>query len=234
MLKKKSCMDERILVCIYYGPNGERLIQRGHKIAKVFDCPFYILTVDSKPFDELDPEKSNYITKWRKLAKAIDADAFILKDNEERPAYKVIAEVAREKGITQIIIGQTAQSRWEQIAKESIVNSLLREIPFVDLHIISVARYLKETGGNCCINYEKGIRAYLVKKTDEVYHLVFKHTKEAVYEGIFFKEIGTDFNNGIFKFIKDNEPLQVEVIEDIVKDFTNVELDTNDDDDSDF
>ena len=58
MLKKKKRTDESILVCVYYGPNGEKLIQRGCKIAHVFNCPLYILTVDRKPFEELDAEKS--------------------------------------------------------------------------------------------------------------------------------------------------------------------------------
>jgi len=226
MCKKKTRMDERILVCVNYGPNGERLIKRGSNIAQMLDCPLYILTVDPKPVDEMDAEKSDYIAKWRKMAAENGADAFILKDKEERPAYKVIAEVAREKGITQIVIGQTVHSRWEQIAKESIVNSLLREIPFVDLHIVSVARHLKD----CDSNYAKGVRTYLVKE-DEVYRLTFKHTKNVVYEGIFFKEIGTDFNNGIFKFIKGKETLQVRVVEDIVEDFTNTELETSDEED---
>ncbi len=216
-------MDEGILVCVYYGPNGERLIQRGCKIAQTFGCPLYILTVDRKPFAELDAEKSHYITKWKQMAIKNGADAFILRDNEERPVYKVIAEVAREKGITQIIMGQTPHSRWEQITRESIVNSLIREIPFVDLHIISVARYLKDPDSN----YDKGIRAYLAKE-GPYYRLFFKHTRDAVYEGIFFKEVGTDFNNGIFKFNKEKETLQVEVTDDIVKDFTNVAIKTGD------
>lgn len=222
MKKRKERMDESILVCVYYGPNGERLIQRGCKIANMLNCPLYILTVDPKPFDELDAEKANYIQKWKQLAEQHSADAFILKDNEKRPVYKVIAEVAREKNVTQIILGQTAQSRWEQIAKGSIINSLLKEIPFVDLHIISVARYLKDTDGQ----FEKGIRAYLVKEEDH-YRLIFKHTKDVLYEGIFFKEVGTDFNNGIFKFMKDKETLQVQVEEDIVRELTNVELNTD-------
>ncbi|WP_338451255.1 universal stress protein [Niallia oryzisoli] len=229
MIKKKERMDESILVCVYYGPNGERLIQRGCKIANMLNCPLYILTVDPKPFDELDAEKSNYIARWKQLAAQHSADAFIIKDNEQRPISKVIAEVAREKNITQIILGQTAQSRWEQIAKGSIINSLLREIPFVDLHIISVARYLK----NPDRNYEKGVRAYLVKE-NEHYRLIFNYTKDVEYEGIFFKEFGTDFNNGIFKLMSDKKTLQVQVHENIVKDLTNVEMDTNFNVDEDF
>ena len=44
-----------------------------------------------------------------------------------------------------------------------------------------------------------------------------------VYEGIFFKEHGTDFNNGLFKFMKNKETLYVHVVEDYVKEFKNVD-----------
>ncbi|MCF2647901.1 MULTISPECIES: universal stress protein [Bacillaceae] len=229
MVNGKERMDESILVCVYYGPNGERLIQRGCKIANMLDCPLYILTVDPKPFDELDAEKSNYIARWKELAERHSADAFIIKDKESRPISKVIAEVAREKKITQIVLGQTAQSRWEQIAKGSIINSLLREIPFVDLHIISVARFLKNPEGQ----YEKGVRAYLVKEGNG-YRLIFNHTKHVMYEGIFFKEQGTDFNNGVFKFMKDKDTLQVQVHEDIINELTNVDIDTDASNDDDY
>ncbi|MBD7935704.1 MULTISPECIES: universal stress protein [Cytobacillus] len=219
MKKIKGRMDESILVCVYYGPNGERLIQRGCKIANMMDCPLYILTIDPKPFDDMDAEKSHYITKWQQLAEMHSADAFILKDNERRPVSKVIADVAREKNITQIILGQTAQSRWEQIAKGSIINSLLREVPFVDLHIISVSRSLKDEEGH----FEKGVRAYLIKDGDH-YRLTFKYSNDVEYEGIFFKDLGTDFNNGVFKFMKDKKTLQVQCTEDVIKDFKNVDM----------
>lgn len=219
MEKTKGYMDESILVCVYYGPNGERLIQRGCKIASMLDCPLYILTIDPLPFDDLDAEKSDYITRWQEIAKHHGVEEFILKDNEKRPVTKVIAEIAREKQVTQIVLGQTAQSRWEQIAKGSIINSLLREIPFVDLHIISVSRALKDHEGL----FEKGVRAYLVKE-NENYRLSFDHTRDAVYEGIFFKEHGTDFNNGVFKFMKNKETLQVSVVEDIVTELKNVRM----------
>lgn len=229
MTRIKKQMDESILVCVYYGPNGKRLIERGCNIAKMLDCPLYVLTVDPKPFDELDAEKTNYIEMWKQLANQHHVGSFIIKDNEKRPIHKVIAEVAREKNITQIILGQTAQSRWEQIAKGSIINALLRDIPFVDLHIISVARFLKENGRN----FEKGVRAYLVKENDN-YRLIFRHTKDVEFEGIFFKEFGTDFNNGIFKFMKDKETLQVHVHEDIVSSLTNVNMEANLDSEDNF
>ncbi|SHJ97643.1 universal stress protein [Desulforamulus aeronauticus] len=214
---QRARVDEKILVCVYYGPNGERLIHRGCKIANMLDCPLYILTIDPLPIDELDAERSDYISRWQQLAEENGVEEFIIKDNEKRAVPKVIADVAREKQITQIIIGQTAQSRWEQITKGSLINTLLREIPFIDLHVISVARTIRGLQNR----FEKGVRAYLIKEGDG-YSLSFVHTKEVVYEGIFFKEIGTDFDNGIFKFMKDNKMMQVYVNEDYVKELKNV------------
>lgn len=205
-------MDESILVCVYYGPNGERLIRRGGKIAQMLDCPLYILTVDALPEDEWDLEKIHYIEFWKKLAEEYDAE-FISKFNEKRPVAKVIGEVAKQKNVTQIVLGQTAQSRWKEITKGSFINVLLHEIPFVDIHIISVSRDLKNQEGF----FEKGTRAYLLRDEDG-YRVCFNHTHQDVYEGIFYKEVGTDFNNGIFKFMRDNQMIEVNVIEDYVQD----------------
>ncbi|NLW24019.1 MAG: universal stress protein [Clostridia bacterium] len=219
MKSLKTHMDESILVCVYYGPNGERLIRRGSRLSKMLDCPLYILTVIPQSLEELDAEKMDYILRWQELAKELGVEEYIIKEKEKRPVYKVIAEVARQKDITQIILGQTAQSRWEEITKGSVINVLLREIPFIDLHIISVARHLEDEEGH----YEKGVRAYLVKE-GEVYRLSFNHTKDVVYEGIFFKEIGTDFNNGVFRFMSEKETIQVQVVDDYVTELKNVHI----------
>lgn len=210
---KNGRMDESILVCVYYGPNGERLIRRGGKIANMLDCPFYVLTVDPLPEDEMDIEKIHFIEKWKELAKEHGAEQFIIKYNESRPVAKVIGEVAKQNNITQLVVGQTAQSRWKEITKGSFINVLLNETPFVDLHIISVSRELENQDGF----FEKGIRAYL-KKDSEGYRLCFNHTQSDVYEGIFYKEIGTDFNNGVFKFMINNCMMEVQVVDDYVKD----------------
>ena len=211
--------NESILVCVYYGPNGTRLIKRGCAIASMMKAPLFILTIDSKPFDELDAEKIYYIEQWKQYAHTHATAEFIMKDNESRPVTKVIAEVARENNITQIILGQTAHSRWEQITKGSIIHSLVREIPFVDLHIVSVARYIRDEEGI----YEKGIRAYLIRE-GEHYRLSFNHEKQTEYEGIFFKEVDTDFDNGIFRFMNGAATINVLVDDGIVNQLTNVDI----------
>lgn len=210
----KSHMDERILVCVYYGPNGERLIRRGHELSQFSDSPFYVLTVDRLSSDEFDAEKASYIEHWQELSRDLGAEKFILKDNESRPIAKVIKEVAYKYNITQVIIGEIPQNRWEEITKGSFVNTLLRELVFIDIHIVSVDRALKVSDEAA---YERGIRGYL-QKGESGFILSFAKSKKNLFEGVFYKEIGTDFNNGIFKFVCGGESHQVRVMEDHVID----------------
>lgn len=207
-------MDESILVCVAYGPNGERLIKRGHKLATILECPLYVLSVDPLPYDKFDAEKSSYVERWRELSEELGVEEFILIDNEKRPPAKVIAEVAYRLNITQIIIGQTPQNRWEEITKGSFANALLREVNFIDVHIVAVDRSIKNVDNR---QFEKGVLGYLRKSGDE-YRLSFTSSHDNHYEGIFYKEIGTDFNNGIFKFVKDGKTYQVNIHEDKVMD----------------
>lgn len=215
MRNVKGRMDERILVCVYYGPNGERLIKRGHKLSVIMDCPLYVMTVDPLPYDDLEGERSMYIDQWRDLCDELGVEEFILKDNDKRPVSKVIAEAAHTRNITQIIIGQTPQSRWEEITKGSIINLLLKEMTFVDLHIVSVDRTLK-SDIDTDMEFERGVRAFL-QKDGEKYRISFTRANINLFEGIFYKEIGTDFNNGIFKFVnKHGKTRQLHITDDLV------------------
>src|SRR5690606_31191456 len=91
-------------------------------------------------------------------------------------------------------------------------NVLLRELVFVDIHIVSVDRALKVSDE---ATYEKGIRGFL-RKEENGYVLTFEKSKENLFEGVFYKEIGTDYNNGMFKYVCGGKSHQVRVVEDSV------------------
>lgn len=199
-------MDESILVCVYYGPNSERLIRRGHKIANMLGCPLYVLNISRESTEEFDSTQQEYLLQWSSLAQELEIEEVIVKSNEDRPIQQVIAEVSNEYNITQVIIGQTAQSRWEEITKGSFINQLLRALPFVDIHVVSVDRQVLVKDQM----YEKAIRAYLVDD-EGIYRVYFELPKKFIYEGLFFKELGTDFDNGRFKFMHENKTYEIEV-----------------------
>src|SRR5699024_10428158 len=133
-----------------------------------------------------------------------------------RPISKAIKEVAYKHDITQVIIGERPQNRWEEITRGSFINALLKELVFVDVHIVSVDRALQV---NDEAMYERGIRGFL-KKDESGYVFSFHKSQDNCFAVVFYKEIGTDFNNGIFKDICGGESNQVRVLEDHVTDAT--------------
>lgn len=48
--------------------------------------------------------------------------------------------------MTQIVLGQPARSRWEEILRGSIINRLLRLDVGVDIHLVPQDRDLQEEG----------------------------------------------------------------------------------------
>src|SRR5699024_1222486 len=110
------------------------------------------------------------------------------------------------------IVVEKPQHRREEITKGSFVNILLRELVFVDLPIVSVDRGLDVSDEAM---YEKEIRGF-VQREGNGYVLLFTKSEHNFFAGVFYKEIGTDFNNGIFKYVRVGKSHQVRVTEDRV------------------
>ncbi len=53
---------------------------------------------------------------------------------------KAISEVAKQYRITQIVIGESQQSRWNLLLRGSLTQQLVRSLKHVDLHIIATEK----------------------------------------------------------------------------------------------
>ncbi|AIQ14591.1 universal stress protein [Paenibacillus durus] len=199
--------NESIMVCVHYGPHGQRLIQRGSRLALLLRAPLTVLTVDSSRDYEYNADRERYFSAWEKLTKEVGGEFLIRKCLGRRTA-DVIAETARERGITQIVIGQSGRTLWEEITQGSFINDLIEQLGAIDLHIVAVQRYpdmLEET-------HEKGIPAFLVKQ-GEIYVLSEQEEGRETINGIFFRELHTDFNNGLFKTVTNGEPQYLRIVQ---------------------
>lgn len=127
---------EKILVCVQYGPSAEKLIRRGWRIANRLNAELYVLNVLIDHRGNISQEQRKRIRGWKKLAVEFNAK-FILERSRQRKIPQVITDVAKEHHITQIILGQSARTRWEEITKGSIVNSIMRNSKNIDIHIVS-------------------------------------------------------------------------------------------------
>lgn len=134
--------QERIMVCVSYGPSGERLIKRGIQLAEMLDSPLYVLYISTRSHtEEMNRAHKSYIAHWEKLTSAAGGE-FIMQLHPNRKAAKVIAEQAEFYQITQVVIGQSAQTRWEEMTRGSFANELINHMHGVDLHIVAPGRNL--------------------------------------------------------------------------------------------
>ncbi len=51
-----------------------------------------------------------------------------------------LSHIARERGVTQIVVGQPSRRRWEEILYGSVINRLLRMSDSIDIHIVPTNR----------------------------------------------------------------------------------------------
>lgn len=132
-------VHEKILVCVQYGPTAEKLIRRGWRMANRLKADLFILNVSSEGENTFDERKKQTILHWKHLAEQFNAKFILIEKANRKPAQYII-DIAIKNHITQILLGQSARSRWEEIRKGSIVNMIMRKTSNIDIHIVADGR----------------------------------------------------------------------------------------------
>lgn len=140
-LKGQSCnIHERVLVCLSTYPNSLQLLRRGARIASYMNAQFYAVFVND-PDRFLTKAESLHVETCEKLCQEFNGQFLRVNGNN---IAKAISEVAKQYRITQIVIGESQQSRWKLLLRGSLTQQLVRSLKHVDLHIIAT-----ETNGLC-------------------------------------------------------------------------------------
>ena len=67
------------------------------------------------------------------LAEDLGAEVIRMKS---RDIAKTLVEVAKQRQVTQLVLGQPARSRWEELIRGSIINRVLRMSSDIDIHLV--------------------------------------------------------------------------------------------------
>ncbi len=136
-LKGQHCnIHERVLVCLSTYPNSLQLLRRGGRISSYMNAPFYALFVDN-PDRFLTKAESLHVETCQKLCQEFNGQFLRV---ESPNIAKAISDVAKEYRITQIVIGESQQSRWRLLLRGSLTQQLVRSLKHVDLHIIATEK----------------------------------------------------------------------------------------------
>jgi len=130
-----SLIPERVMVCMSSNAEAARVIRAGARIAGRFGARWYAVYVETprEAADRIRPGDREALAKNIALAESLGAT--VVRVKADKPADGLIAFANRE-GITHVIFGQTARSRWEILTKGSTLNRFLDEVRDAAIQVV--------------------------------------------------------------------------------------------------
>jgi len=123
---------ERLAVCISSNPGAQYLIARGARMARRLDAEYYVISVATGA--DSSPERRESLRTNIQFAE--DLGAIVIRA-KGRSIADSVADIVREKHITQVIFGHSAAKGMHRLFYLSVVHRFLRNAPAVDVHIVS-------------------------------------------------------------------------------------------------
>src|SRR5216683_3213542 len=127
-----AAVRERFGVCISSNPAAQYLVARAARMAQRIDAELYVIYVDIGR-DE-SPEDQRTLAQNIRFAEGLGAQLLRAKGNN---VAEEVAKVVRDKHITQVVFGRSAQSNWRKYLYLSAIHKFLRDAPAVDVHIVT-------------------------------------------------------------------------------------------------
>lgn len=129
---KSLGLRERIAVCVSSSPAAQYLIARAARMAHRIDAELYVIYVDIGTDEE--PQDQRSLAQNLRFAEDLGANAV---RTAGKSVAEAVAKVVREKHITQVVFGRSAQRGWRRYFYLSAIHKFLRDAPPVDVHIVT-------------------------------------------------------------------------------------------------
>jgi two-component system sensor histidine kinase KdpD len=131
-LGKNLALRERIAVCVSSSPAAQYLIARAARMAQRIEAELYVIYVDIGTDDS--PEDQRTLAQNLRFAGNLGAKVVHAKG---KSVAEEVAKLVREKHITQVVFGRSAQRSWRKYLYLSAIHKFLRDAPPVDVHIVT-------------------------------------------------------------------------------------------------
>jgi two-component system sensor histidine kinase KdpD len=123
---------ERIAVCISSNPAAQYLIARASRMAQAIKGDLFVVYVDMG--QDSTPQHQRTLAENVRFAQNLGATVVRQKG---KSVAEEVAKVVREKRITQVIFGRSAQTGWKKYLYMNAIQRFLRDAPPVDVHIVT-------------------------------------------------------------------------------------------------
>ncbi|MBL8136652.1 MAG: universal stress protein [Acidobacteria bacterium] len=133
-----ALIPERVMVCMSSNALAPRVIRTGARIAGRLGSKWYAVYVETpreKP-ERIAARDAEALQENIRLAESLGAT--VVRVRAERPAEGLIAFAQRE-GVTHVIFGQSARTRWELIWRGSTLDRFLSAVPDAAVQVVPLS-----------------------------------------------------------------------------------------------
>lgn len=130
-----ALIPERVMVCMSSNADAPRVIRTGARIAGRLGARWYAVYVETPREAPGHIKNADRDALQRNIALAEELGATVVRVKADRPADGLIAFAQRE-GITHVIFGQSARTRWEILMKGSTLNRFLEEVRDAAIQVV--------------------------------------------------------------------------------------------------
>jgi two-component system, OmpR family, sensor histidine kinase KdpD len=128
-------IPEKVMVCISSGKEAKSLLRAGSRIAGRLGAIWYAVFVETpeEAPSRINPDYGKQLNENLAFAKELGATVVRLKGKDVADA---LIEFALREGITHVIFGHSARSRWNLLVHGSILNRFLDEVKNAAVQVI--------------------------------------------------------------------------------------------------
>jgi two-component system sensor histidine kinase KdpD len=133
-----ALIPERVMVCMSSNALAPRVIRTGARIAGRLGSRWYAVYVEtpSERGDRINPRDADALQQNIKLAETLGAT--VVRVKADKPADGLIAFAQRE-GVTHVIFGQSARTRWELLLRGSTLDKFLGAVPDAAVQVVPLS-----------------------------------------------------------------------------------------------
>jgi two-component system, OmpR family, sensor histidine kinase KdpD len=132
-----ALIPERVMVCMSSNTDAPRVLRAGARVAGRLGGRWYAVYVETprEAPGRINPPDRDALQS--NIALAEELGATVVRVRADRPADGLIAFAKRE-GITHVVFGQSARSRWEILMKGSTLNRFLQEVRDAAIQVVPI------------------------------------------------------------------------------------------------
>jgi two-component system sensor histidine kinase KdpD len=133
-----ALIPERVMVCMSSNALAPRVIRTGARIAGRLGSTWYAVYVETpreRPH-RIEPDDAEALAQNIRVAE--DLGATVVRVKADRPSDGLIA-FARREGVTHVIFGQTARTRWERLWRGSTLDRFLGEVADAAVQVVPLS-----------------------------------------------------------------------------------------------